>query len=139
MIGNGGAARRAVSLLAAGLVLAALSPSIGWASPTEVVHARFERSGGGWRVSVTLRHADTGWNHYANLWVVETSGGRELGRRVIFHPHVDEQPFTRSQQIAIPAGITKVRVRAGDNRNGIASNTLHVDLTQSRGKGYEVL
>lgn len=110
-----------------------------WASPTEVVRVEFKNFGGNkWRVSVTLRHADTGWKHYANLWVVEALDGGKLGRRVLYHPHQDEQPFTRSLTLTLPAGVTKVRIRAGDNGGGLDSNTVVVDLTRSSGDRYVV-
>lgn len=125
----------AATATAAALALLALPAA---ANPVEVVHARFERSGDAWDVSVTLRHADSGWQHYANLWVVERLDGSELGRRVLLHPHEDEQPFTRSERIRIPAGVTRVRVRAGDNGSGIDGNTVVVDLTQARGDRFEV-
>ncbi len=110
-----------------------------WASPVEVVLAEFVREGGGWRVSVTLRHGDTGWEHYADLWVVESLKGEELGRRVLAHPHENEQPFTRSRTITIPPGVTRVRVRAGDNVEGLNSNVVLVDLGQSRGERFRVI
>lgn len=113
-------------------------PVVARASPTEVVRAVFERQGDAWYVSVTLRHADSGWDHYANVWVVETLDGRELGRRVLLHPHETEQPFTRSAHIVIPAHVTRVRVRAGDNVHGLDSGGLVVNLTRPRGERYEV-
>lgn len=131
-------ARRIFFLLLPGVLAAALPAAPAAASPTEVVHAVFSKAGGAWRVSVTLRHADSGWNHYANVWVVETVEGRELGRRVLLHPHEDEQPFTRSERITVPPGVTRVRVRAGDNVNGINSNVLVVELTRAKGPGFEV-
>ena len=136
-------AGRLPAALFSGVVLAAsLTAMIGgtaWASPTDVVRVEFVRSGGNrWRVSVTLRHGDTGWKHYANLWVVESLGGKELGRRVLVHPHEDEQPFTRSLTLTLPAGVTKVRVRAGDNVGGMDSNTVVVDLARSSGERYVV-
>lgn len=115
-----------------------LQPAALSASPTEVVKVRFAKSGSEWDVSVTLRHGDTGWDHYANLWVVETLDGKEIGRRVLFHPHEQEQPFTRSQRIKVPAGTSKVRVRAGDKPHGMDSNTVVVDLTQKRGERFVV-
>ena len=127
----------AALLLGAGLT--AIGGGTAWASPTDVVRVEFVRSGGNrWRVSVTLRHGDTGWKHYANLWVVESLGGKELGRRVLVHPHEDEQPFTRSLTLTLPAGVTKVRVRAGDNVGGMDSNTVVVDLARSSGERYVV-
>ena len=63
--------------------------------------------------SVTLRHADTGWEDYADGWRVELFDGTILGTRVLLHPHVSEQPFTRSLiGVALPEGVTVVYVRA---------------------------
>jgi hypothetical protein len=42
-----------------------------------------------------------------------------LGERVLLHPHVDEQPFTRSLSgVAIPSDVEQVTVRAHDNVDG---------------------
>ena len=69
-----------------------------------------------YRFDVTLRHKDEGWNHYADKWDVVAPDGAILGTRVLYHPHVDEQPFTRSLTgVKIPAGIEKVTVRAHDS------------------------
>jgi len=46
--------------------------------------------------AVTLRHADNGWEHYADRWDVLPLGGAVLGSRVLMHPYEVEQPFTRS-------------------------------------------
>ena len=108
------------------------------ASPVTVVHATFAQRGNVWEVSVTLRHADTGWEHYANLWVVETLEGKELGRRILLHPHENEQPFERSETITIPTGITRVRIRAGDNKEGLNSESLVVDLSKTSGNKFKV-
>ena len=45
--------------------------------------------------SVTVRHADEGWDHYADKWDVVAPDGTVLGTRNLYHPHVHEQPFTR--------------------------------------------
>lgn len=71
------------------------------------------RSGDSWRFAVTLAHPDTGWDHYADGWRVETTDGTVLGTRVLAHPHVDEQPFTRSLGgVGIADGITTVVIRS---------------------------
>lgn len=76
-------------------------------------------SDGGWRFDVTVAHADTGWDHYADGWRVETEDGAELGTRVLMHPHVTEQPFTRALSgVAIPDGTARVVVRAHDGVHG---------------------
>ncbi len=56
----------------------------------------------GGRFDVTLTHPDTGWDHYADGWRVEDADGVILGTRVLGHPHVNEQPFTRSFTIDGP-------------------------------------
>lgn len=83
----------------------------------ESVAAR--QSGDAWRFDVTLSHPDTGWNHYADGWRILDMDGNELGMRVLHHPHVTEQPFTRSLgNVIIPASVTKVQVQARCNVDG---------------------
>ena len=113
---------RVAARLAGALIILALTLAAGQvqASPSDILKVVFSKSSGGsWSVNVTIRHADTGWDHYTNVWVVETMDGKELGRRVLFHPHEDEQPFTRSDSVKIPTGVTKVRVRAGEKPGAI--------------------
>lgn len=62
------------------------------ADPPEIVGVEMSGS----RVSVTLAHPDTGWDHYADGWRIETENGKVVGTRELLHPHVEEQPFTRS-------------------------------------------
>ena len=66
------------------------------AGDVEVVSAELVAQGAAWQVNVTLRHADTGWDHYADAWRLVSPGGDMLGTRTLLHPHVDEQPFVRS-------------------------------------------
>jgi len=85
-------------LAAAGLGLLVLLPSGAvQAGEADVVGAEAAReSDGTWRFSVTVRHADAGWDHYADRWQVETPEGRVRGTRELLHPHEAEQPYTRS-------------------------------------------
>ena len=84
-------------------------------SPT-VEGAAAARQADGWRFDVTVAHPDTGWDHYADAWRIETEDGTELGTRILMHPHVTEQPFTRSLGgVTIPEGVERVVVRARDN------------------------
>lgn len=63
-------------------------------------------------VHVTLSHPDTGWDHYADGWEVLDANGTRLGLRVLAHPHVEEQPFTRSLTLdAAPTSPLTVRAR----------------------------
>ena len=68
---------------------------------------------------MTLLHGDTGWDDYADGWRVVAADGTELGLRVLHHPHVNEQPFTRSLSgVEIPDGMTTVYVEARTNTDG---------------------
>ncbi|MFQ5657177.1 MAG: hypothetical protein ACE5G5_06525 [Candidatus Methylomirabilales bacterium] len=69
---------------------------------------------------VAVRHDDEGWEHYADRWEVVAPDGKVLAKRTLYHPHVEEQPFTRSlNSLVIPEGITRVRVRAHDKVHGL--------------------
>ena len=106
-----------------------------------------QASDGAWTFHVTVRHPDTGWEDYADGWDVLTSAGTVLKpevdspfTRLLLHPHVDEQPFTRSQSgIVIPPGVTKVRVRAHDLADGYGGREVLVDLSVTSGSDYEVV
>ncbi|MGR3717255.1 MAG: hypothetical protein ACU0B1_10970 [Thermohalobaculum sp.] len=86
------------------------------AGEADVVGVEARPSGGGWSFDVTVRHGDTGWENYADAWRVVGPGGTVYGTRVLVHPHVNEQPFTRSLSgVAIPEGVTTVTVEAHDS------------------------
>jgi len=81
---------------------------------------------------VTVRHADEGWNHYANAWEVVAPDGTVLATRVLEHPHVDEQPFTRELRgVVIPAGVVSVRIRARDSVHGYGGREVVVPIESS--------
>jgi hypothetical protein len=75
------------------------------------------------RIEASLKHDDSGWDHYANAWDVLDQNGKLLGTRVLHHPHVNEQPFTRSLTLTIPAGVTIVTVRGHDSVHGYAGKS----------------
>jgi len=71
---------------------------------------------GAYRFDVTLSHSDEGWEHYADKWDVVGPNNTVLGTRTLYHPHVDEQPFTRSLSgVKIPGEISEVTIRAHDS------------------------
>lgn len=99
------------------------------ADPAEIVSARIDMQTTGARIDVTLRHGDTGWDDYADGWRVELADGTILGTRALLHPHVEEQPFTRSlSNVAIPAGTAQVFIRARTNVDGWGEARLALDL-----------
>ena len=74
-----------------------------------------------------MRHADEGWDHYADLWQIETPDGEILGERVLAHPHVNEQPFTRSLSgVRIPDSLDRVTVRAHDSVHGFGAPVVYL-------------
>lgn len=80
------------------------------------------------RFKVTVRHGDEGWDHYADAWEVVGPEGTVLGRRVLLHPHVNEQPFTRSADITVPRSVTEVVVRARDKPHGLGGAEMSVQV-----------
>jgi len=78
------------------------------------------------RFDVTIASADTGWDKYADRWQVLDADGAIAGERVLTHPHVDEQPFTRSQS-AIPVPAWPVMVKANDSIDGFCGVAMTVD------------
>ena len=94
-----------------------------------------EARAGEWRFSVSLRHADTGWDHYANNWEVLSPDGEIIATRVLGHPHVNEQPFTRSLSgVKIPKDLTHVVIRASDSVHGYGGQMMRVDLKTGKAK-----
>lgn len=111
--------------LAALLLLTA--PALADDATIEAAEAR--ASGDAWSFSVTLRHGDTGWDDYADGWRVVLADGTVLGTRVLYHPHVEEQPFTRALGgVEIPAGTEQVFIEARTNTHGWGKARLAVSL-----------
>jgi hypothetical protein len=126
-------------MLGIGVALAWTLVNVAWAGKADViaVEARQE-AGEEWTFAVTVRHADRDPDHWADWWRVRTPEGRELGRRVLLHSHVDEQPFTRDERIRIPAGVRVVVVEGHDKVHGLGGAAVTVDLTRPSGPGYRV-
>ncbi len=107
------------------------------AGNADVVNAQARNTAPGeWSFSVTVSHPDTGWEDYADGWdivlpdgtVVKPAANEEF-TRTLWHPHVNEQPFTRSQGgVKIPAGVNQVTVRAHDKQDGFGGKTVILTL-----------
>ncbi|MBN1200631.1 MAG: hypothetical protein JXJ20_02125 [Anaerolineae bacterium] len=99
-----------------------------------------------WTFYVTVQHPDTGWDDYADGWDVVLPDGSAIRpepddpfTRVLLHPHVNEQPFTRSQSgIIIPADVTYVIVRAHDIVDGYGGSEIVVDLLVESGDAFTI-
>lgn len=114
------------------------NPDLNFAQVVQV--AALLESTGRWSFSVTVRHNDEGWEHYAGLWeVIDPETAVVLGRRVLAHPHDNEQPFSRSQSgIVIPAETTVVLVRAKCTKHGFEGKAVLVDLSIPEGFDFTV-
>jgi hypothetical protein len=89
-----------------------------------------DEGGGDYRFDVTLYHDDDGEDGYANWWQVERLDGTRLGRRELLHAH-SEQPFTRSETVEIPDGVSCVVVRGHDQTHGYGGVAAVMDLADS--------
>lgn len=79
--------------------------------------------------NVTIKHNDEGWKHYVDKYDILSPNGDVLGTRVLFHPHVNEQPFTRSiSNIKIPKDIQSVTIRAHDLIHGYGGKEFTVKI-----------
>lgn len=89
-----------------------------------------------WTISVTLKHSDTGWDHYADAWRIIDQKGKILGERVLHHPHEHEQPFTRSlSNISLPTPSktphNTLYIEAHDKQHGWSKQRLSIDLSKA--------
>ncbi len=86
-----------------------------------------------WAFDVTLRYPDRGWDDYADGWQVETPDAAILGTRILLHPHVDEQPFTRTlSNVVVPRGVKTVRLRAHTLVGGYTPAAVEIPLSIAR-------
>ncbi len=89
-----------------------------------------KNSDNSYNFSVTVFHKDTGWDHYADKWEIIGENGIVFGTRILHHPHVNEQPFTRSLAgVEIPAHVKTVTIRAHDSVHKFGGKTVAVKTT----------
>ena len=106
-----------------------LLSSSAFANQAKVVDVNVTSNQDSFRFDVTLRHDDAGWDHYADGWEVLSPAGDVLGKRVLAHPHVSEQPFTRSLSgVKIPQELSTVTIRAHDSVHGYNKKVVEVSL-----------
>ena len=124
-------------VLVGGALFCSISADAGEA---DVVAAKATKTGENtYRFDVTVAHDDTGWDHYANVWQVIGPDGAIIGERVLAHPHVNEQPFTRSLSgVSIPTDITGVTLRAGDLVHEFGGAELYLELPAEVGQTVTV-
>lgn len=100
------------------------------AGPADVLKVEIKPAGPDtFQFFVTVRHDDKGWDHYANKWDVVAPDGTVLATRTLYHPHENEQPFTRSLGgVTIQPDISAVTVQAHDSVHGYGGKTITIQL-----------
>lgn len=103
-----------------------------FAGEADVIDVTISKTGSNtYAFRVTVLHKDTGWDHYANKWEILDQQGTVLGTRILYHPHVDEQPFTRSLSgVKIPRQVNTITVRAHDSVHGYGGKVRTVNLAK---------
>ena len=126
--------RKNIATIFLAILLCLASFSAAYANDAKILAADFLKTGDNrWSISVTLKHEDTGWDHYADKWRIVDADNNILGERVLFHPHVNEQPFTRSlDDVMIPEDITIIYIEAHDKVHGWTPARLKADIAESR-------
>lgn len=101
-----------------------------WAGEADVISAKVAKGpDGAYNFDVTIRSNDRGWDYYCDRFEVLALDGKVLGVRTLYHPHETEQPFTRELYgVRIPAGLTKVTIRARHKPKGYNGETLTIAL-----------
>lgn len=130
--------RIGILLVAISLCSGALWVCNACAGEVKILAAKFEQKRSSWTVRVTLKHDDSGWKHYADGWRVVDEKGNQLAKRILYHPHVNEQPFTRSQANIKLDDEGIVYVEAHDNVHGWSADRVKVNLSQSEGYRFQV-
>ncbi len=96
-------------------LLISLKTSVVTAGEADVLLAEVEHTGGNfYRFTVTVKHDDKDWEHFAKAWEILDMDGNILGARILRHPHTNEQPFTRSYTLNIAESVEQVTIRAYD-------------------------
>ncbi len=105
-------------------------PLLGLAGEADVVEVKIIATEAGiYQFDVTVSHRDEGWDHYANKWEIVGSDGTVIDTRILHHPHVQEQPFTRSLSgVKISAKYTTVTVRAHDSVHEYGGRVVTTDV-----------
>ena len=120
---------RALGILAAVLPAGALAAGPAAAGPADVTKVEILRTGESFRFDVSVRHDDSGPEHFVDRWEVVLPDGTVIGTRVLLQPHPAEQPFTRSLGgVLVPDSERSVRVRAHETVTGFGGKEITVSI-----------
>ncbi|NJL97889.1 MAG: hypothetical protein HC924_03185 [Synechococcaceae cyanobacterium SM2_3_2] len=121
------------------MISSSLLGSPGTAQPlspqAEVIAVEISGDPLAYQFAVTIESPDTGCDQYANWWEVLTPEGELLYRRILFHSHVDEQPFTRSGGAVALSPEQEVIVRAHLDPDGYGTQAMQGTVAE----GFETV
>ena len=123
-----------------GFIFVLAASTICFAGEVDVLEVKAEKAGDRtYSFTVTVKHDDEGWDHYANQWEVLGPDGNVIGTRVLYHPHIGERQFTRKLRgVTIPEGVEHVIVRVHDKLHGYSREKLIALPTgKSRDTGFK--
>ena len=121
------------------IISASVCASVVYANDVEIIKVVLSKYAATWRADVTLKHEDEGWKHYADGWRIIDATGNEIVKRTLFHPHVNEQPFTRSESgFYIPKEMKIIFVEAHDLKHGWSANKVKIDMSILSGDKYQI-
>ena len=85
-----------------------LPANASWAGQASVMDATVHANNNGtYAISATTFHKDEGLERYVYKFEVLDISEKVLATRVLFHPYVDERPFTRSiGNVTVPVDTT---------------------------------
>lgn len=109
-----------------------------FAGEVTVEFVELEQVNRSWTAHVTVRHGDTGWEHYADAWRILDHQDKVLGKRTLYHPHETEQPFTRSLSgVVLPVTAERIKVQAHDKVHGWGEAVV-IDLQRQVGPKHRI-
>lgn len=94
-----------------------------------VIAAEATKVGNTWTVRATLSSPYDTPDRYADAFRVLTDDGIELGVRILWHDHANEQPFSRSLSgVAVPDDLVWVTIEGRDKTYGWGGQSIRLHL-----------
>ena len=85
-----------------------------YSNEVDVINATASCQDNNCYITATLKHNDTSWKHYANKFDIIVDN-IIIATRILHHPHIHEQPFTRSiSNVKIPNNTKTITIKAHD-------------------------
>lgn len=102
------------------------------AGEADIIDTKVECSNNLCRFKITVQHNDEGWEHYAkHVEILNMNRDKLLGSRLFHHPHVQEQPFTRTATVLFKEPVDQVIIRAFDTVHEFGGKELVVEIPHS--------